>query len=304
MHDGQRAGETRDRAHADGVGAEIRTDGTLLDGMQRRGRGAGAQQRRQRCRFLDGKVAADLAGAAGDPVPGYRRWAALRSRHDGERFVHERARDRRSAWPRRWQSGTSRRLAGALVRSSSGIGQPFARQHRLRSTAIGGAPCRPAARRNRRQSAVGRRRQHAMEGEPGRAFTISLTCFGSYARKLHQDAIRPEPLDGWLGDASSSIRRRTISRLWSTTAARRAVCGFGRLQRAVPSDDAFRSGPAAMTSMPTARRWISGCAGRARFLRVVPDRSRTTTPPDVFVTVTSENRRAERRARAVCELSI
>ena len=78
------AGGEREGAGADRIGAELRPDALLLDDVERRGQGAGAQQQGEVGRRLRGEIAGDLPGAAGDRLTDDRRLDDLAVQDDGE----------------------------------------------------------------------------------------------------------------------------------------------------------------------------------------------------------------------------
>ena len=88
IDDDQRAADQgRALAGVDRILAEAGADGALLDDGQLGRQRAGAQQHGQIVGLLDGEIAGDLAGAAGDRPENARRRDHLAVEHDGEQFA-------------------------------------------------------------------------------------------------------------------------------------------------------------------------------------------------------------------------
>ena len=98
-HDEQQAGERRQHAGANRVGAERRADGLLLQIRQRRRQRARSQDEREVLRFLLRKAAGNLAVARNPPVDARRRLHRL-VEHDREEAPDVLARHARERRPR------------------------------------------------------------------------------------------------------------------------------------------------------------------------------------------------------------
>ena len=117
-------------AGIDRILAEARTHGALLDDGQFRRQRAGAQQNGEIIRLLDGEIAGNLAGAAGDRAEDARRRNHLVVEHDGEGLADILAGHLAELLAAaNVEAEIHHRLAGARIKAGLRIGEIFALHH-------------------------------------------------------------------------------------------------------------------------------------------------------------------------------